>query len=453
MSTHGAFAQDTWKVTPRLTLTYGLRWDDFGNPYPIGGTVLANFFMGPGANFEQQVANGSMIQKGHVMNHPPLAFSPRLGMAWSPSGTANWVIRGGFGIYHDWTTLGADENQLHGNPPGWVVPNFLTGTTTAPIFALGTSDKYPFGFPYPQFTSTGLNDHGGLIGEQPSVGGIDPNLAAPNTYNYTVTVERALGRNFVASVGYAGSHSTGLVSGSDGYGLQSFGTDINHVTGDLIVHNDVLERLNPSFGSISYSFNQAKATYNAVIFAVKGKLGKRGYINALYTRSSAFDNGSYYPTPILISQYWGPSPYDAPNRFSMTETYFVPSLGRNNAFLNRLTGGWELSSSTILQSGYPFTVYTSAPFQPLFNAQGQVVGMQSGSGDYNADGRNYDFPNAPSTGYQQATGRQAYLNGLFPASAFGIPAMGTEGNELSNRFRGPGFASTDMMYPKNWTSG
>jgi hypothetical protein len=190
--------------------------------------------------------------------------------------------------------------------------------------------------------------------------------------------------------------------------------------------------------------NQAKATYNAVIVTVKGNLGKRGYINASYTRSNAYDNGSIYPTATLTSQYWGPSPYDAPNRFSMTETYFVPSPGRNNAFLNRLTGGWELSSSTILQSGYPFTVYTSDPFEPIFNAQGQVGGMQPGSGDYNADGHNYDFPNAPSTGYSQPHGRQAYLSGLFPASAFGIPAMGTEGNELSNRLRGPGFAVTNF---------
>lgn len=444
MTTNGAFAQDTFKVTPRLTLTYGLRWDDFGNPYPTQGTVLANFFMGPGATYDEQIANGFMLQKGHVMNHPPFAFSPRVGMAWDPKGTGKWVLRGGVGIYHDWTTLGADENELKGNPPGWVVPNFLTGTTTAPVFAMGTSNTYPYGFPYPQFTATGLTDHGGLLGEQPSVGGLDANLAAPDTYNYTVTLEHALGRSLVASLGYAGSHSTGLISGSDGNGVQSYGTDINHVAGDLIVHNDVLHRLNPSFGTILYSFNQATATYNAVILALRGDFGKRGYINASYTRSSAYDNGGIYPTANPVTQYWGPSPYDAPNRLSLTEAFFVPALGQNNALLRRLTGGWELSSSTILQSGYPFTVYTSAPFEPIFNAQAQVVGMQPGSGDYNADGVNYDFPNAPSGGYQQPTSRHAYLGGLFPASLFGVPTMGTEGTEKSNRFRGPGFAVTDF---------
>jgi hypothetical protein len=448
-TTHGAFAQDTWKVTPRLTLTYGLRWDDFGNAHWFNGTVAGNFYLGPGDAFDQEVANGIMIHNNHVLNHAPQAFSPRVGVAWDPVGTGKWVIRGGVGVYHDWITFGMTSDSTRSNPPGWVVPNFLTGTTTSPVFALGTSNTYPFGFPYPQFTATGLSDKGGLIGQQPSVGGIDPNVSAPNTYNYTVTLERALGRSFVASVGYAGSHSTGLISGSDGAGVQSYGTDINHVAGDLIVHNDVLERLNTSFGSITYLFNQATATYNSVVVAVKGNLGKRGYINASYTRSRAYDDGGIYPTANPINQYWGPSPYDAPSRFSMTETYFVPSLGRDNAFLNRLTGGWELSSSTILQSGYPFTVYTSAPFEPILNAQGQVVGMKPGSGDYNADGVNYDFPNAPSSGYSQPHSRQAYLNGVFPASAFGIPAMGNEGNELSNRLRGPGFAVTNFGLTKN----
>lgn len=78
-----------------------------------------------------------------------------------------------------------------------------------------------------------------------------------------------------------------------------------------------------------------------------------------------------------------------------------------------------------------------------------MIGMAPGSGDYNADGYNYDFPNAPSTGYGTPTSRKAYLNGVLSASDFGIPQMGTEGNELFNRFRGPGFAETDFALLKD----
>jgi hypothetical protein len=450
MGTSGVFAMDTWKATHRVTLTYGVRWDNYGNAYPIDGTILANFFMGSGTSFEQQVANGSMRQVHHVLNRSPQAFSPRVGAAWDVTGNGTWVIRGGAGVFHDWPALGQDENGLKGNPPGWVVPNFLTGTTTAPVFALGTSRTYPFGYTYPQFTATGLDSHGGLIGEQAGVGGVDVNLNASNTYNYTVTVARSLGPKFMASAGYAGSRSTGLTSGADGNGVQSFGTDINHFAGDLIVNNGVLTRLNHSFGSLSYSFQQSSARYNAAIFAVKGKLLKESLtIDASYTRSSGYDNAATYPTAILTSQYWGPSPDNAPNRVSMTVNYIFPSLGKSNGLLNRVMGGWELSSPTILQSGYPFTVYTSAPFEPVFNSQGKVVGTQPGSGDYNADGNNNDFPDVPSTLYNTARNRKAFLSGIFPASAFGLPAMGAEGNELSNRFVGPSYAQTDISLSKS----
>ena len=55
MTTAGAFGQDTWKIKPNLTINYGLRWDDFGNPdSSLKGTNLSNFYLGPGLNFNQQ---------------------------------------------------------------------------------------------------------------------------------------------------------------------------------------------------------------------------------------------------------------------------------------------------------------------------------------------------------------------------------------------------------------
>ena len=126
----------------------------------------------------------------------------------------------------------------------------------------------------------------------------------------------------------------------------------------------------------------------------------------------------------------------------------MPSLRHSNRFVQEAIGSWELSATTILQSGLPYTVYTNAPFQPIFGAAGNVTGMAPGSGDYNADGNNYDFPNAPSGGYGTPTSRNAYLGGVLTPSAFAIPAMGTEGAEKFNRFRGPGFAESDVALLK-----
>lgn len=446
--THGLFAEDTWKARKNLTLTLGLRWDDFGNPYPLYGTTLANFHLGPGQTLNEQIANGSMIPQSNVFNHAlSNVFSPRIGFSWDPTGGAVWVVHGGFGIYRDWPTLGNDENELKGNPPGFVVPTFFRGSANPPIFALGTSKTTPTGFPHPALPSSSLDSHGGVVGSQFSVGGIDENLGSPVTYIYTATLEREIARDVVASVGYSGSQSRDLITGSGQVSNTSYGVDINRFAGDLIANYPTPKRLNPSFGSITYAQNGAKGGYNAFIVAVRGRLGRGGYFNASYTRSSSKDDAQIYPTFTNLGQYYAPSIWDAPNRFSLSYSYDIPGLRGDNSFARMLTNGWVFSGITVFQSGTPFVVYTGASFQPILNSSKQVVGLAPGSGDYNADGFNYDFPNV--TSYSQPTSRSAFLNGLFTASNFPAPTLGSEGNERPYAFRGPNYFNWDMSLAKN----
>jgi len=435
LTIHGLFVEDTWKVGNRLTLTYGLRWDDFGNPVPLAGTTLANFHLGPGQDLNEQIANGSMLQQKNVFNHALAnVFSPRAGFSWDPTGGGNWVLRGGFGVYHDWPTLGNDENGLKGNPPGWVVPTFLsTGGTALPIFALGQSKSTPSGFPFPHIPGMQLDSPGGLVGSQINVGGVDPNLGSPVTYNYTATVERGLFRSIVGSVGYSGSTSRNLITGSGQETATSYGVDINRFTGSLIANNGTLVRLNPSFGAITYAQNGAKGAYNALIVDTRGRFGRRGYFNVSYTRSQSKDDSQTYPTFTNLNQYYGPSIWDSPNRLSLSLSYELPGLNSGKGLAGRVTSGWTISDITILQSGTPFVVYTNASYQ--------------GGGDYNADGVNYDFPDVSS--YSQKTGRAQYLNGVFSSAQFSAPMPGTEGNERPYAFREPGYADSDISFLKN----
>ncbi|MGA8596633.1 MAG: TonB-dependent receptor [Bryobacteraceae bacterium] len=449
--TWGLFAQDTWQLRKNVTLTYGLRWDDFGNPYsrdPL--TVFGNFFFGPGETMDQQIANGIMVQHKNALNQSILnVWSPRVGISWDPGGNGVWVIRGGGGVYHNWPTLANVQEEFRGNPPGPIYPTFYAGTANPPLLSFGTNNtKPPFGYTYPALPATQLDAHGGLVGLQNAVGGIDPNLNSPIAGNFAVSVERKLGNNMVASVGYTGSRATDLLSGGGQQANVSYGVDINAYAGDLIQHNSTVPtRLNPSFGPIYYTQNDRESSYNAVTVGVRGRFGARGFLSASYTHSSSWDDTQVYPVATDPHQYWGPSVWDAPDRLSLAWTYELPGMNAGRGFMGRVTGGWQLSSTTILQSGYPFTVYTSAPFLPLRNASGAIIGFAPGSGDYNADGDNYDYPNVSS--YKTSTSRQAYLNGLFTAADFGVPALGTEGNELFDRFRNPGFAQTDVGLLKN----
>jgi hypothetical protein len=451
MTTHALFFQDTWKVASNFTFNYGLRWDDFGNPYPsLAGTNLSNFFLDFRPTFEQSVETGVMRKVSHVyMSSISNVWSPRFGVAWDPAKNGDWVVRGGFGIYHDFPTLGNSENGLNANPPGYILPTFFNdGTTPRPIFAFGTSNTYPFGFPYPALPSTTLTPQGGLVGTQASVGGIDPLLSAPLTMTYAVTLERRLPANLVGSVGYQGSHSLNVISGYGQTNNTSYGIDINRFAGDLIINNRTSPtRLNPSFGSINYAKNAADARYDAVVFDVRGRLKNRFFFDASYTRSRSLDNSQVYPTFQGLSQYYGYSAWDAPNRFSLTFNVDLGTYNGNRGLFGHVLSGWSLSGTSILQSGNPFTVYTSAPFQPLRNAQGAIIGYQPSSGDYNADGFNLDYPDVSN--YAMNSGRQGFLHGVFAPDQFAQPALGSEGNESVSRFRNPAYYQTDAALLKN----
>ncbi|TCK75323.1 TonB-dependent receptor [Acidipila rosea] len=484
-TTGGGFIEDTWKTTRKLTLNYGIRYDNFGNPYvALKGTVLANFHTGNGAAFADRIANGVMTQQNHVFNHDlNWNFSPRGGFAYDPFGDGAWVVRGGIGLYHDFFTLGNAENGLGSNPPGPIVPTFYNnGSTAAPIFGYGTQNTYPFGFPYPAFQGRPLDAKGGIVGAQIGVGGVDVNLKSPSTLNWSLTVEHAITRDMVASIGYVGSHSQDLVTGGGNENATSYGNDVNAFSGDLIAHPNFTSsgaysgsgtqtRLNTSFGGMTYSFNGAIANYQALILAVKGRFARRGFVTASYTHGKSMDDWQNYPIAYPYSQFYAPSPWDVPNRFSLGLSYLLPGDKLSNSLARHVLGGWTVAGTTVLQSGYPFTVTTNAPLAVSTTAaDGAVLTSANyqaeqaagnlrfapGSGDFNADGDNNDYPSV--TSYKQKHSRKDYEvghgifptcpGGVLPCGQFVLPQLGQEGNQTPNQFRDPGYADTDLTLKK-----
>jgi hypothetical protein len=447
--TWGVFAEDTWKARRNLTLTLGLRFDDQGNPYSRSeSTVFGNFYLGSGSTFQDRVASGVAKPTKNALRGSPKAFNPRVGVAWDVTGKGDWVVRGGFGMYSNWLSQANVQEEFRGNPPGLIMPTFFGGTgANSPVFTQGSGNKPPFGFSYPPLAGTAicptapcLDAKGGIPGASPGIGGINPNLTTPTAYIFAATVERKIGNNLVASVLYSGSHSSNLVANGNQAGTVSYGADINAKPGDLLV-NPNPTRLNTSFGSITYADNDRVANYNGVTFDLRGR-AKRAFFDASYTRSNSKDdagtggasigNGSY-PTALNPHQFYGNSPWDVPNRFSLTFNYQLPGLNGGKGASGLLTGGWGVSGTAIYQTGYPFTVVTTAPF--------------SAGGDYNADGDNLDYPDV--TSYRELTSRSAYLNGVFTSDQFAVPTLGTNGNEKTQQFRQPSFTETDLTAYKD----
>jgi len=460
--TFGLFVEDTWKARRNLTLTLGLRYDDSGNPWSKSATtVFGNFYLGTGDTVEQQIANGYAKATHNALLHSVNnLFSPRVGFAWDVNGTANTVVRGGFGIYNNWLTQANVQEEFRGSPPGEVSPTFSAGgtaTAQAPIFVLGNSSKPPFGFTFPTFQG-GLNAQGGVVGASFGIGGINPLLQSPKADIWSLSVERKLTDYLAATVGYNGSHSYNIVSNGNTIGAVSYGQDINVVPGDLITHESLVPtRLNPSFGSILYADNTRHGNYDAVYFDVKGRFS-RGYVDASYTRSRSKDDALAYADPFHPQNYYAPSIFDVPNRFSLSFNYSLKGLGNGDGLIGHLTGGWGISGISIFQSGYPMTVSASNSFQPICanattpcpSPANPAVGYGPLSGDYNADGDSgagLDYPNAVS--YRQLTDNKAWLTGAIPKSDFAVPSFGQEGNEKYNAFRGPNFIETNVNFYKD----
>jgi len=492
--TWGIFAEDTWRARKHLTVTLGLRWDDSGNPWSKSpSTVFGNFYLGTGSTFQQQVASGyaKPTQKA-FQNAVTNLWSPRIGIAWDVTGNGNTVLRGGFGIFNNWLTQANVQEEFRGNPPGLISPNFGPSVLLAPgvdYFHLGTGGKPPFGFdtagdypplmvngePCSYYGSTGcLNSQGGVLGANAAIGAINPKLKSPKANIWSLTFEQKIGSRYSASAGYAGSHGYNMVGAGDYAGIVSYGQTINAYALDLYNHNSMTPtRLNPSFGSIVYTANDRYSNYESVFFEFKGRFARGGFFEASYTRSKSQDDAGNYPAEATPSTFYGPSPWDVPNRLSLTVNYELRGLNSGHGALGHVTGGWGVSGTTVFQSGYPAFVTTSAPFVALCadgtNSSDNPTGCPTaanvmtqafgpGSGDYNVDGESantvasvvtggLDYPNA--TSYQQGTSKSAFLNGVFTSGQFATPTFGTEGNEKAMQFRSPNFEETDLNIYKN----
>ena len=471
--TFGLFAEDTWKAKKNLTVTLGLRYDDSGNPWSKSpSTVFGNFYLGTGNTEQEQVANGYAKATPKALLHAvDNLFSPRIGLAWDPTGKGDWVVRGGFGIYNNWLTQANVQEEFRGSPPGEVAPTFFSGGTAsaqAPIFVLGNSSKPPFGFTYPTFgpgtgpnpqSGGGLDSQGGIVGAGFAIGAINPLLKSPKADIWSATLERKITNNFAASVGYNGSHSYDIVGNGNSIGNVSYGVDINAFPGDLMVNNSTTPtRLNPSFGEITYANNDRYGNYNAVIFDVRGHFA-RGFIDASYTHSRSQDDSLYYPDSEALNpkQYYGPSIFDAPNRFSLSFNYSLKGLNGGRGAIGYLTGGWGISGTSIYQSGYPLTAENVNGYQPVCanagpcpSATNPAIGYGPTSGDYLGDGDNLAYPDALS--YSQSHSNSAWLSGAIPKSDFAIPTFsnnGANGNEKAMQFRGPNFAGTNVNFYKD----
>ena len=430
-----------WKLTPKLTINAGLRYeytppwlDKSGRvvnayvPYldatpnvadrsrhpVLVRTGTGDFYEGVALRFNpaiQVARDGRLGERLVRADHND--FAPRLGVAWSP--TSKWTMRLGGGVFYSQDTGNPRfdmARNLSGRRRDEATPDQIDLTWDAPFRNLGGTVQ--------------INN--------PYVLGNINGRRTPYSIQYLLNVQRELRNNLLIEFGYLGSVSRKLES------LRAFNESIPGVTGSVLSRAPY-----PEFGRIQEVDGSGKATYNGFSVKVEQRLSRGLSFVSGYTFSKSIDNASairnhngdtlFPQNSYDLAAERALSSFHAKHRAVNSMLYQLP-VGKGRRFLNQggvanlLIGGWELGTLLSIQSGFPLT-------------------MTSGRDQSNI-GAGFDRPNQIAGGSTELPGDQRNANRWFNTSIFALQPLGTFGNVGRNTIIGPGVVQWDASLLKTF---
>ncbi|MBO0860938.1 MAG: TonB-dependent receptor, partial [Chloracidobacterium sp.] len=271
------YAQDEWKLTPRLTLNIGLRYDYATNAVGAGAAPF-NVIIDP------LTATGFTTVKHVLASNPNVKnFDPRIGLAWDPFNDHKTSIRAGFGIFHEPVAPRTYAPAFYLAPPSGAVilVNLRLATGVPDLPPLLLSNPYGIGLPPGSVFAANYTAFAGLDYTTDT---------SPYVMQYNLTIERELPSGFIASVGYVGSSGVHLFSIRDQNlpkltpgGSGPPGSPSNPFSGTAT---------NPNFGSLNDVAPSSHSTYNSLQLSLNRQFGQGFILGSSYTWSKCIDNGS-----------------------------------------------------------------------------------------------------------------------------------------------------------------
>jgi hypothetical protein len=364
------FGQDNWKISPRLTLELGLRWDYEALPAPVDNLTAVNATSGAYFYAYPGLTNNPSDKKN---------FGPRIGFSYDPTGRGKTVVRGGYGIYYGRITNGNLLNlRLNtGSANGQFTSTYKNSTVVGPQF------------PYIE-SATG-------VGAKPSSYFLAPNLRNPAVQEYDLMVQHSLGKGTYVQASYLGAlgrelpnylnvnlnptpNPAGLnvkgdmanvvitVSDASGKGPLPSGSTYTVPTYTSYGNTALFGTNAANFQGITEEIGNINSNYNAAVIEVLNRSLHSIQFDANYTWSHALDfaqnanttgatNNWYDPYSNPRANY-GDSAYNVPNRFVAYVLYNFPNVPTTK-WVKYLTNDWSLNDSFQMQNGLPYTVAVS----------------------------------------------------------------------------------------------
>jgi outer membrane receptor protein involved in Fe transport len=448
----GLYVTDSWKVTNRLTLSLGLRYDRFGVQHNKNPQLDSNYYLGTGANFFEQVRNGSVqlapnSPNGNLWQPASKNFAPKLGFAYDFRGDGKTVLRGGYSLSYERNFGNVTFNVIQ-NPPNYAVISLQDGVDV------------PTGAQTVTTNPAGPLSGSGITKAIPKVSlrAVDPNIKQAYAELYSLTLEHEVSHNLIVGLDYSGSHGVHL------YDI----ANINIAGSGAVYAGDApgLSRLRTTqYSNINWRGSNGISHYDALVARVQmNNFRKSGLtLNANYTYGHTFDElsdtfsssfnefnlgylGAFNPRVDYGNSY-----LDIRHRFTMSAVWEVPFGKDMHGFMRQVVNGWTVAPLLTFETGTPFSIYdcTNAFTDCMYavNANGGLARggpsklVSSGSPD------NYiytPFSTAGGTPLFDST----YVNAQTGVSDFGpYPAA----MNARNAFRGPGSWNVDLGLYKDFT--
>ncbi len=352
---NGVFFQDDWRVSQRLTLNLGLRYEYFTNPTEMYGRQ---------ANFD--ISSGRLIvaadSKDSLTENDKNNFSPRAGFAYDLTGKGKTILRGGYGIFY-FLDRGGIDNQLAQNPPysGFSVFSYTDG------FRITLSGRAPNGSLDSRLATNPLpiGDVSGVNLNNPQnvdVLAVLPDNKTANVQQFNIQMQQQLSRDTSMSVAYVGTRGRNLALYYNLNGrIVETGTNVG--CSRALVNN----RCFPNINRVNVRDDNGKSQYDSLQVQLERRFSEGWQYRLAYTFSKTKDNGegafdSVGDTGINFIEPFTTSRIDFPHVFSAATIWDIP-FGRGRRFgsdipgvLNAIIGGWQLNGIFRAQSGQAFDV-------------------------------------------------------------------------------------------------